>query len=1487
MVPGSLVLGQVCQITLHDVALALPNNLTGYVPITSISDRWTQRIEKLPVDEGSDESESDEDSLGIDLKDIFSIGQYLRAYVVSTIDTAENKPSEKGKRRIELSLRPQQANAGLTTKDLVPHSMIMASVISVEDHGLIMDIGIDDGTRGFMSSKEIGNHAGLPSIKEGAVFLSMITGLNSNGKIVKLSADVQKIANPKKLAYISEAPTVDAFLPGTAIELLVTNVTSRGIGGKVMGMVNVTADLMHSGAGTSGYLDKRCKIGSKIKGRIICTFPASDPRKLGISLLEHVICLSPQQTQRDGQCHHPLDVMPLSTIVEDLTIRKVEDGIGLFVDVGVKGVPGFVHISRITDGKIDSLSETTGPYKPGSIHRGRIIGYNAVDGIYFVSLEPKIIAQPFLRIEDLRIGEIVKGKVERIVVNANGVGGLLVNLADGITGFVPEMHMADVTLLHPEKKFKEGLNVSARVLSTDAANNKIRLTLKKTLLNSDSVPLKSYSDLTAGMHSLGTIVNIIPAGAVVQFYGLIRGFLPVSEMSEAYIKDPSQHFRIGQVVNVYVLNVDATAGKLTVSCKDPAAFGVGQQSALKKLRVGETVSGTVQEKSNDHIAIELSAANLRAVLPVGHLTDGSNAKNVALLKKIRVGQILHNLMVLDKSEQKHLITLTSKPSLLSAAKSQSLLREFEDIKANKVVQGFVRNVTPSAVFVQFCAGLTGLIPRARLPDEILNLPDFGLQHHQSISTRVVSVDHSTRRFLLSAKDLDRPSELLREVDLSTGPAHTAINPVDDTIRSINDLVPGRLTSAKIISIKETQVNVQLADNIQGRIDASQIFDSWEDIKDRKHPLRIFTNKQIIPVRVLGIHDARNHRFLPISHRTGKTLIFELSAKASDRTDKDHDVLTLDKVKIGTSWIAFVNNVSDDCLWVNISPNIRGRISALDVSDDVSLLQNLVGNFPIGSAIRVRVIGVDVTTNRLDLTARSENSVECLDFQNLSQGIIVPGKVTRVNDTQIMIQLSDSVSGPVNLVDLADDFSDANSTVYSKNEIVRVCVTSVDASNKRISLSMRPSRVLNSSLPVKDREITSISQLKVNDVVRGFVRNVADNGVFINLGGNVTAYVRVSDLSDSYLKDWKSNFQVGQLVKGKVILADALTNHVQLSLKTSILDKNYTPPLIFKDLKVGQVVTGKIRKVEDFGVFIVIDNSANLSGLCHKSEMAETKVNDARELYQEGDAVKAIILKLDSQNRRINFGLRAGYFDGEESGDEQDDDDDRDDGVYLAEDDEKRTDDIVVFEDRQFRSHAVRDSDNGNHPADVISDLSRTPVISAIHAGGFDWTASNLDDVAEQLDDGSEQNDIDQSQKKKRRKAIIKVDRTGELDANGPQSVGDFERLLLGRPDSSQLWIEYMAFQMKLGELAKTREVAERALRTINVREETEKLNIWVALLNLECTYGTDETLEEIFKRACVYNESQEIHEKLISIYIQSGKLSVSGNIQKPLCGRLS
>lgn len=1473
------MLGQVTRVNNLNLELALPNNLIGHASIATISEQLTNRLQGGADEDGEDGEEDSADDDDVNLKSIFTIGQYLRAYVIST---KEDVAGGKGKRKIELSLLPSQANSGLNKDDVVTNGTVMASVVSAEDRGFVMDIGVKD-MRAFLPSDQVDSSIDQERLQPGAVFLCHVTGTGASGKVAQLSLLQGKLSNTK--AVPADATTINTFLPGTLVSVIISNTDNRGLAGKVLGHLDATADLIHSGAGPDGVdIEETYKIGSKVKARVICNFPAAKEPKLGISFLPHIMSLSRkyQGNAKDANRLLPTSVLPISSRVEKCTVRKVESEIGLFVDTGVTGLGGFVHISRVKDGKVDALYEASGPLKVGTVHEGRVVGYNELDGLLYLSFERSILEQPFIRLEDVPIGDVVNCVIEKLVISEAGVSGLILKLAEGITGFVPERHLSDVHLQHPEKKFRENMKVKARVLSVNLIKRQMRLTLKKTLVNSEAPIIKSHDEVSVGMQVPGTIIKLQQNGAYIQFYGTLKGFLPISEMSEAYIRDPSEHFRIGQVVSVHVLDVETDPRRLVVSCKDPAAFGLEKQTALKSLKLGEIVSAKVTQKTEDQVFVELVGSNLKAILPLGHLTDKTLSKNQYALKRISAGQTLSNLVVIDKNEKRRAIILSQKQSLVKASQDNTLLTSFEEAKEGAVVAGYVRNITPTAVFVQFAGNLNALLPKSRLPSDAQSQPDFGMHKHDSVEVRIVSVIQDLKRIMVA------PAASTSEGKDGKSKASASSAPEDN-------LVMGSITKVKVTSIKETQLNVQVMDSqVQGRIDVSQVFDKWDEITDPKNPLDKFHRKQILQVKVMGVHDAKDHKFLPISHRSAHSVL-ELTAKPSDLKDDAPKPISMDSIKVGESHIAYVNNVSPQYLWVNLSPNVRGRISAMEASDDLSQLNDLEANFPVGSALKVRITSIDAQNNRLDLSARSSNASEGINWSSLKKNMVLPGKVTKVNERQILVKLSELVSGPVHLPDMTDNYDDINTLNYKKNDIVRVSVVELDVSNKKLRLSLRPSRILSSTLTVHDQEISEVSQISSGDIVRGFVKNVSDKGLFVLLGGRVTGFVKISNLSDRFLKEWKDQFQVDQLVKGRVISIDAGTGQFELSLKASVVDEDYTPPTTFSDIKEGQVVTGKVRKVEEFGAFILVDNSANVSGLCHRSQMAEKAVQDATKLYKEGDVVKAKVLEIDVEKRRISFGLKPSLFEDEDT------DMDSDEGAALEEevDDDSEEDTEMGEGGAMLKFVAVGDADSSEEEEEEDEDEDdkddeddeldndeddeeeeeeaerSSKKTKGLGAGKKSaWSTDPFDESAAESEDDSPGAEDDKKKKKKRNKVEGLVDRTAELDVNGPQTASDYERLLLGQPDSSELWIAYMAFQMQVSELPKAREVAERAIKSINIREETEKLNVWVAYLNLEVAYGNKRTIEDVFKRACEVNDEQEVHERLASIYIQSEKTKV-------------
>ncbi|XP_037949163.1 protein RRP5 homolog [Teleopsis dalmanni] len=99
----------------------------------------------------------------------------------------------------------------------------------------------------------------------------------------------------------------------------------------------------------------------------------------------------------------------------------------------------------------------------------------------------------------------------------------------------------------------------------------------------------------------------------------------------------------------------------------------------------------------------------------------------------------------------------------------------------------------------------------------------------------------------------------------------------------------------------------------------------------------------------------------------------------------------------------------------------------------------------------------------------------------------------------------------------------------------------------------------------------------------------------------------------------------------------------------------------------------------------------------------------------------------------------------------------------------------------------------------------------------------------------------------------------------PETVDQFDRLVMSDPNNTKHWISYMVFHLQETEIDKARAVAQRAIKTIPFRNLNERLNIWMALLNLELHYGTKETYDNTMKEALTCNDPMQIHLRSLEI----------------------
>ncbi|KAK9312968.1 hypothetical protein V1522DRAFT_78053 [Lipomyces starkeyi] len=576
LVPGTLVLGQISQINAYDIALSMPNNLTGYIPITNISEQISTKLDAIEQDSddvpaASDEQNEDgdiskkeinEDQIP-DLKALFRVGQWLRAIVTER----QSGTGDKGrKKHIELSVKPEAVNSFIDREDLTKGMSLQASIKSLEDHGVILDVGLPE-LSGFISNKELEYANYKPDqVVEGQTLLLTVLNKSTNGRTLTLTAT----AFAKHLPAISVIQNVDSLLPGTLVEFIPSQVSAGGLAGQVAGLNVATVDFFHAASYDSEKLSDKYNEGQKIKARVTSYLPSADEKKLRLSVLPHVVSLSfvGMSHTDDGSTSKnasPFESLPLGHIIRDAKIKFVEPGIGVFLETGIEHVLAFAHISRLSDGHVDEISPLYGDYKVDTVHAARIVGFSHADGLFQVSLQPKVLEQRYLRFEDVKPGDVVEGEVFKIVAS----GGLLATLSDGIVGHVNELHLSDVKISQPERRFRPGMKVKCRVLSVQPDTKRIRLTLKKSFVNSDLDIVTSYEQVTRGQRLVGSIINIVSKGAIVEFYGYVTAFLPITEMSEVKIQDPNEKFTVGQTVNVRVVSVHPEFRKMRVSCKDP------------------------------------------------------------------------------------------------------------------------------------------------------------------------------------------------------------------------------------------------------------------------------------------------------------------------------------------------------------------------------------------------------------------------------------------------------------------------------------------------------------------------------------------------------------------------------------------------------------------------------------------------------------------------------------------------------------------------------------------------------------------------------------------------------------------------------------------------------------------------------------------------------------------------------------------------------
>jgi small subunit ribosomal protein S1 len=321
----------------------------------------------------------------------------------------------------------------------------------------------------------------------------------------------------------------------------------------------------------------------------------------------------------------------------------------------------------------------------------------------------------------------------------------------------------------------------------------------------------------------------------------------------------------------------------------------------------------------------------------------------------------------------------------------------------------------------------------------------------------------------------------------------------------------------------------------------------------------------------------------------------------------------------------VVRVDKDEVLIDIGYKSEGVIPVAELSIRRSV--NPADEVQIGDEIDALVMTKEDADGRLILSkkrARFEMAWKRIE-QAAESGEPVEGTVIEVVKGGLILDLGVRGFLPASLVDIRrvqdlDEFL---------GQTLRCKVIELNRSRNNVVLSRRA--VLEEER--KEMRQAILDRLSPGDVVTGTISNIVDFGAFVDLEG-IDGLIHISELSWSHVNHPSELLEIGQEVQVKVLDIDRERQRISLGLKQTQSDPWQQ---VIDTYDQGDVIEGRVTKVVTFGAFIEV--VPGVEGLVHISELAQHHVENPREVVSQGETVRAKIIEMDPERRRLSLSLK--------------------------------------------------------------------------------------------------------------------------------------------------------------------------------------------------------------------------------------------------------
>ncbi len=290
---------------------------------------------------------------------------------------------------------------------------------------------------------------------------------------------------------------------------------------------------------------------------------------------------------------------------------------------------------------------------------------------------------------------------------------------------------------------------------------------------------------------------------------------------------------------------------------------------------------------------------------------------------------------------------------------------------------------------------------------------------------------------------------------------------------------------------------------------------------------------------------------------------------------------------------------------------------------------------VGDEVEVTVIELDNELGELELSLRGAGRKRSWDKlrELFAAGTVVPAKVLDANKGGLMARIDSATAflpvsqlSPENYPRVAG--GEKTKILEKLKELVG---TSMDV--KLIDVNEEEDKLIVSEKAVwETKQESVISKYKVGDVVEGEVTAVTDFGAFVKFDENLEGLVHISEIAWQRIEDPRDVLKLGDTVRAEIINIEG--SKIFLSMK-KLVDDPWKR--VSDKYKLGQKITGKVLKINPFGLFVELD--PDIHGLAHISELSNKPVRDVNEFARIGDEFEFTIVSIDPENHRLGLSLR--------------------------------------------------------------------------------------------------------------------------------------------------------------------------------------------------------------------------------------------------------